>query len=254
MGLKIGWVKLDRNFLNFPFYQDTNAVRVYVHLKLCANYEAVPWQGLVLQPGQCVTTLQELSKELRISVQQVRGAIQKLKSTRMITVKTTNRFSVFSVHDSCISEGFELKNNTQDSMQNNMKITRKDQTDNTPKTLLPIENEKEKERKQDNQTTLLSDEADDEFFELDEEEAARLDENCRQMMAYVGNQEVVKALSYFNKHKAKLAVADVTDFLKLCEITDKAGFQSVKSAIDAAIIHQPKHAMSYICEVCGQRI
>ena len=83
MGLKIGWVKLDRNFLNFPFYQDTNAVRVYVHLKLCANYEAVPWQGLVLQPGQCVTTLQELSKELRISVQQVRGAIQKLKSTRL---------------------------------------------------------------------------------------------------------------------------------------------------------------------------
>ena len=254
MGLKIGWVKLNRNFLNFPFYQDTNAVRVYVHLKLCANYEAASWQGLILQPGQCVTTLSELSKELRISVQQVRGAIQKLKSTGMITVKTTNKFSVFSVHDSCISEGFELKNNTQDSMQNNIKITREEQADNTQKTLLPIEKEKEKERKQDNQTTLLSDEADDEFFELDEEEAARLDENCRQMMAYVGNQEVVKALSYFDKHKAKLAVADVTDFLKLCEITDKAGFQSVKSAIDEAIIRKPKHAMSYICEVCGQHI
>lgn len=252
MGLKIGWVKLNRKFLNFPFYQDTNAVRVYVHLKLCANYEAVPWQGLVLQPGQCVTTLQELSKELRISVQQVRGAIQKLKSTRMITVKTTNKFSVFSVHDSCISEGFELKNNTQDSSQNNIKITRKEQTDNTQKTFLPIE--KEKERKQDNQTTLLSDEADDEFIELDEAEAAIIDENCRQMMAYVGNEEVENALYYFDEQKTKLEVADVSDYLQLCKITDRVGFRSVKSAIDEAIIHKPKHAMSYICEVCGQRI
>lgn len=255
MGLKIGWVKLNRNFLNFPFYQDTNAVRVYVHLKLCANYEAVPWQGLVLQPGQCVTTLQELSKELRISVQQVRGAIQKLKSTRMITVKTTNKFSVFSVHDSCISEGFEFKNNTQDSMQNNIKITRKEQTDNTQKTLLPIEKEKEKERKQDNQTTLLSDEADDEFIELDEAEAAIIDENCRQMLAYVGNKDVVKTLQYFDENRAKLKIADVTDFLQLCKIADTFGFLRVKRSIDAAMIIKPKpHTLNFIRQqLCGQQ-
>lgn len=253
MTLKTGWIKLDRNFLDFPFYSDANAVRVYIHLKLCSNYEATPWQGFLLQPGQCVTTLHELSKDLRLSVQQARSAIQKLKTAGMLTVKSTNRFSVFSVHDYCVSEIFESQNNTQSNGLNNKRITNQQHASNMPATNLPMEKrkkEEKKERKQEGQTTLLSDEA-DEFIELDEAEAAIIDENCRQMLTYVGNEEVVKALYYFDEHKAKLEVADVTDFLQLCKITDKAGFQSVKSAIDAAIIHKPKHLMNFICEICG---
>ena len=256
MTLKSGWIKLSRNFLDFPFYSDRNAVRVYIHLKLSANYEAVQWQGFVLQPGQCVTTLQELSKDLRISVQQARSAIQKLKTAGMLTVSTTNRFSVFSVHDYCVSEILESKNNMQTNRLTNKQITSKKQTENRQITNLLIKErikEEKNERKQECQTTLLSDEA-DEFIELDEEEAAKIDENCRQMMAYVGNEEVVNALYYFDENKTKLEVADVSDYLQLCKITDRVGFRSVKSAIDEAIIHKPKHAMSYICEVCGQRI
>ena len=257
MTLKSGWIKLSRNFLDFPFYSDRNAVRVYIHLKLSANYEAVQWQGFVLQPGQCVTTLQELSKDLRISVQQARSAIQKLKTAGMLTVSTTNRFSVFSVHDYCVSEILESKNNMQTNRLTNKQITSKKQTENRRITNLPIKErikEEKNERKQECQTTLLSDEA-DEFIELDEEEAAKIDENCRQMLAYVKNKDVVKTLQYFDENRAKLKIADVTDFLQLCKIADTFGFLRVKRSIDAAMIIKPKpHTLNFIRQqLCGQQ-
>lgn len=57
----------------------------------------MPWQGRVIQRGQLVTSYTSLAESLGFTVQQVRTAINKLKSTGEITSESTNKFTVITV-------------------------------------------------------------------------------------------------------------------------------------------------------------
>jgi hypothetical protein len=92
-----GYVKTYRKIVDWEWYSDANTFRLFFHLLVSANYELGHWQGIEIQPGQLITGREKLAKELRLSEREIRTALNKLKSTNEIAIKTTNRFSIITI-------------------------------------------------------------------------------------------------------------------------------------------------------------
>lgn len=138
-----GWVKFHRKIEDWEWYSDANTFRLFFHLITKANHKDRKWMGETVKRGQHITSIDNLSNELKLSPQQIRTAINKLKSTSEITIKSTNRFTLVTVENYSVyqSECDESTNEpTNDSTFNQ-------QTDNkritTNKNVKELENEKE---------------------------------------------------------------------------------------------------------------
>lgn len=92
-----GWIKLHRRILDWGWYDDSNTFRLFIHLLLKANHEDRVYRGVTVKRGSLVTGRLQLAEELRLSPQQIRTALLKLKSTSEITSQPTNRFTVISI-------------------------------------------------------------------------------------------------------------------------------------------------------------
>jgi DnaD/phage-associated family protein len=114
-----GFIKIYRSLLQWEWYEDINTTRLFIHCLLMANWEDNNWQGLLLKRGSFVTSINRLSKETGLTVQQTRTAINKLKSTCNITSKTTSKYTVISIQ------------NYDKLQENNKQITNEQQTNNT---------------------------------------------------------------------------------------------------------------------------
>lgn len=92
-----GWVRIHRKITKSAFYNDPNTIRVYFHIMFSANYKAVQYEGQDLEEGQLVISPGVLGKQLQMSRQQTRRAIDNLKKNGIITTKGTNRFTVITI-------------------------------------------------------------------------------------------------------------------------------------------------------------
>ena len=95
--LKKGFVKIDRKITSWRWYQDNNTFRVFFHLIITANYEDGEFETLTIKRGQRVTSYKSLADETGLSVQNVRTAINHLKSTGEITVNSHAKFSIITI-------------------------------------------------------------------------------------------------------------------------------------------------------------
>lgn len=94
-----GFIKLNRNILAWEWYNNLPVRVLYVHCLLKANYTAKNWQGQVIKAGQFVTSLKHLSEETALTQRQTRTALNHLKSTGELTIKTTSRYSIITVNN-----------------------------------------------------------------------------------------------------------------------------------------------------------
>lgn len=62
-----GWIKLHRKLLEWEWYDDSNAFRLFIHCLLKSNHEERQWRGIVINRGEFVTSQESLSKELKLS-------------------------------------------------------------------------------------------------------------------------------------------------------------------------------------------
>lgn len=95
--LESGYVRLYRSLLSWEWYTDTNTKTVFLHLILTANWEPKKWRGITIERGQRIFSYSKLAKEVRLSVQSVRTAINHLKSTGEITCSGTAEYSIATV-------------------------------------------------------------------------------------------------------------------------------------------------------------
>ena len=125
-----GWIKLHRKMINWEWYQDKNVKELFVHLLLTVNHKDQKWQGIEIKRGQRLTSLEHLSKEINLSIMQIRTALNKLKSTNEITVKTTNKYTIITIVKYDNYQYQDAFDNIQNNIQINNQITNKQQTNN----------------------------------------------------------------------------------------------------------------------------
>ena len=92
-----GYVKIHRKLIQWGWYKNYIVKDVFLHLIFTANFKDVPWENTVIKRGQVVTSYKSLAEDLGFTIRQVRTAINKLKSTREIAVKATNKYSIITV-------------------------------------------------------------------------------------------------------------------------------------------------------------
>jgi hypothetical protein len=92
-----GWIKIHRQILEWEWYSDKNAFRLFIHLLLKANHKEKKYKGIELGVGSVVTSRDILAIEIGISVQQIRTSLEKLILTNEITIKTSPKGSVIQV-------------------------------------------------------------------------------------------------------------------------------------------------------------
>lgn len=91
------YIKLDQKILNWDWYKDINTFKVFLHLLLKANFEDVKIQGIEVPCGSFISSYQTLATETGLTVQNIRTALNHLKSTGELTIHTYPKFSVFTV-------------------------------------------------------------------------------------------------------------------------------------------------------------
>lgn len=94
-----GWISLYRKFTDWEWYDCANVKALFIHCLLKANRKTHLWRGVQIDEGQFVTSLEKLASELGMSVQQIRTALSKLKSTNEISVNSTNCYSLITVNN-----------------------------------------------------------------------------------------------------------------------------------------------------------
>ena len=126
-----GCIKLHRKILDWEWFTSPSTLQLFIYLLLRANKEDKKWRGILIKRGQLVTSVATISEETKLSTQQVRTSLNRLKSTNEITSKTTNRFTLVTV---CKYESYQLYEETeqqakQQALQqtNNKQITNKQQ-------------------------------------------------------------------------------------------------------------------------------
>jgi len=156
-----GYIKIHRKMTEWEWYQDTNTFRLFMHLLLNANHSGNKFMGKSVPAGSLIIGRKSLSGETGLSEQQIRTAINKLKSTNEITIKATNKFSICTI----VKWADYQYNQPAKPQQNNQRITNNQPTSNQQVTTIKecknVKNVKNKELKSMSSSTS---ELDDVFF------------------------------------------------------------------------------------------
>lgn len=127
-----GWIKIHRKMVNWEWYHDQNVRLVFLHMLLKANFKAKKWCGTTIQRGQFITSIGRLSKEIGLSNQQIRTALEKLKSTGEITTKATNKYTMVTVENYALYQDvFDDENDLDNNEETNMQQSSNDQITTT---------------------------------------------------------------------------------------------------------------------------
>ena len=97
--LDTGFVKIYRSLLNWEWYDDVVTKTVFLHLLLTVSINDQKWHGIVVKRGSRVSSYAKLAEETRLSVQQIRTAINHLESTGELTRSKHAKFTVFAINN-----------------------------------------------------------------------------------------------------------------------------------------------------------
>ena len=99
--MSYGWVKLHRQILRNPIFQNDKIFRVFIYLLLSARHtdgeQLIGDTVVPLKKGQWATGRIAISRDTGLTQQNVRTALSKLEKLNILTIKPTTKFSVFSI-------------------------------------------------------------------------------------------------------------------------------------------------------------
>ncbi len=94
-----GWIKMNRKILAWEWYTDANTFRVFIHLLLKANHADARYRGVEVKRGQVITGREALAGELKMSVKNVRTALEHLKETGEVAITRHAHFSLITINN-----------------------------------------------------------------------------------------------------------------------------------------------------------
>ena len=125
-----GYIKLYRSILKWEWWDHINTTRVFIWLLLNAQWEDYRYRGYKVPRGSLVIGRKRMSKDLRMSEQSIRTALEHLKSTNEITIQSTNKFSLVTIVNWDKYQGKDDEINQQTNQQINQQSTNNQPTTN----------------------------------------------------------------------------------------------------------------------------
>jgi DNA-binding transcriptional MerR regulator len=123
-----GWIKIHRKFLDWEWFNKSEAVHLFLYMLLKANHKDNKWQGNDVKRGQFISSLGNISSATGITIQQIRTILKKLEKTNEIKVKSTSQFTIVTI---CKYECYQDENeDTNKPITNNQQTTNKQSTTN----------------------------------------------------------------------------------------------------------------------------
>lgn len=94
-----GFFKLHYNIKRWEHWHNPNVLVTWIHLLARARWDKKPtrYKGVLIERGQLLLGRKEFSKECGLSEQQLRTALNTLKSTNEITTEATNKGTVVTI-------------------------------------------------------------------------------------------------------------------------------------------------------------
>lgn len=92
-----GFVKIYRKIKEWGWYSHPATKDLFIHLLLECNHKPFNFMGYSIDRGSVVVGRKKLSKELGFSERKIRTALNNLKTTNEVTIKTTSKFSIISI-------------------------------------------------------------------------------------------------------------------------------------------------------------
>lgn len=170
-----GWIKLHRSIVDWEWYDEPKVFCLFLHCLFKANHKDKQWRGQIIKRGTFVTSLQKLSDETKMSVQQVRTCLKKLTSE--LTIKSTSQHTVIQV----------VKYN--EYQDDNKQTTNKQQTDNNQITTT-------KNDKNDNKNSILSF---DDFWQMYDRRTGSK-KKCQEKYSKISEEDRQKIKSHVPKY------------------------------------------------------
>lgn len=130
-----GFIFLSKTILEWEWYTDSTVSRLFIHILLKANFKQKKWNGITIDTGELITSLDKLRVELQLSLQTIRTALKKLKNTGYISTRSTNKYTHIKLLESDVYTAFKFNLNKgatkettikQQSVNNQSTTTNKD--------------------------------------------------------------------------------------------------------------------------------
>lgn len=121
-----GYISLHRKLLTWEWFTDINVCHLFIYCLLRANYKPTKWRGYEIKRGEFISSLNHISVDTGLSVQQVRTALDKLKKSDVLTKKQQGSNTLISIKNySQYQENNKRDNNeiTINQQTNNNEIT-----------------------------------------------------------------------------------------------------------------------------------
>lgn len=95
--MKQGFIKIDRQILEWRYHDYPNMFRFWILLLLKANWRPAYFKGVLVDRGSFITSARNLAKESHLSVNTVRRLLQLLENEHQITRTVTQSWTLISV-------------------------------------------------------------------------------------------------------------------------------------------------------------
>lgn len=137
-----GYIPLWRDgWEEWDWFYDDITKKVYDYCYRRASYKNRNYKGTELKKGSFVTSRKQISRELRISEQNVRTAIKHLKSTNDLTVETSRKGMIITIENYDYLTNVNLLSNreitnSQPTLNQQVTTNNKDKKDNKVKNVV----------------------------------------------------------------------------------------------------------------------
>lgn len=92
-----GWVRLYRSILNWEWFDDPLTLQLWIVCLLKANYTPTRWQGIEIERGSFVTSVDGLCTTTKQTTRQIRTRLARLQASGEISVRATNHKSIITI-------------------------------------------------------------------------------------------------------------------------------------------------------------
>jgi hypothetical protein len=135
-----GWIKLDRDLLTWPYYRNSEAVHLLVHLILKANHSDQYFEDTLIRRGQLMTGRKALSRDTGLSERKIRTLLLKFKKAQILTTKATSKFSIITLLNYDV---YQSSINTSDQQNSQQATSKRPASDHKQECIKNDNNEKE---------------------------------------------------------------------------------------------------------------